>query len=54
MSQPQAAPPNRPPSTVKRADTYRDSYANSVQMRMSVWDFFLVFGTMHQDSREGA
>jgi len=28
---------------------YRDSYANSVQVRMSVWDFFLVFGTMHQD-----
>jgi hypothetical protein len=29
---------------------YRDSYANSVQVRMSVWDFFLVFGTMHQSS----
>lgn len=29
---------------------YRNSYANSVQVRMSVWDFFLVFGTMHQNS----
>jgi hypothetical protein len=29
---------------------YRDGYANSVQVRMSVWDFFLVFGTMSQDS----
>ena len=29
---------------------YRDSYANSVQVRMSVWDFFLVFGTMRQDN----
>jgi hypothetical protein len=27
---------------------YRESYANSVQVRMSVWDFQLVFGTMHQ------
>ena len=29
---------------------YRDGYANSVQVRMSVWDFFLVFGTMSQDN----
>ena len=29
---------------------YRESYANSVQVRMSVWDFFLVFGTMHQQA----
>jgi hypothetical protein len=28
---------------------YRDGYANSVQVRMSVWDFFLDFGTMSQD-----
>ena len=31
---------------------YRDGYANSVQVRMSVWDFFLVFGTMTQDTPE--
>jgi hypothetical protein len=29
----------------KSAD-YRDSYANSVQIRLSVWDFMLVFGTL--------
>ena len=29
---------------------YRDSYANSVQVRVNVWDFFLVFGTMQQRS----
>jgi hypothetical protein len=23
---------------------YRDNYANSVQMRVSLWDFFLLFG----------
>jgi flagellar protein FlaG len=28
---------------------YRDSYANSVQMRVNLWDFFLLFGTVaHQ------
>ena len=31
-------------------DDYRDGYANSVQVRMSVWDFFLVFGTMTQQN----
>ena len=38
--------------TVKLTSTedYRDGYANSVQVRMSVWDFFLVFGTMSQDA----
>jgi hypothetical protein len=42
----------QPQVTARRADDYRDSYANSVQVRMSVWDFFLVFGTMHQESAE--
>ena len=27
---------------------YRESYANSVQIRVNGWDFFLVFGTMQQ------
>ena len=26
---------------------YRDGYANSVQVRVSVWDFLLVFGRLH-------
>ena len=29
---------------------YRETYANSVQIRVNVWDFFLVFGTMQQSS----
>jgi len=33
---------------LKNTPDYRESYANSVQVRMSVWDFQLVFGTMHQ------
>ena len=32
------------------SDDYRDGYSNSVQVRMSVWDFFLVFGTMTQQN----
>jgi hypothetical protein len=27
---------------------YRESYANSVQARVSLWDFFLLFGTINQ------
>jgi flagellar protein FlaG len=29
---------------------YRDSYANSVQMRVNLWDFFLLFGTVGHQS----
>ena len=29
---------------------YRENYANSVQVRVNVWDFFLVFGTLHQQT----
>jgi flagellar protein FlaG len=31
---------------------YRESYANSVQVRVNVWDFFLVFGTLQQQTPE--
>lgn len=36
--------------TLNKSETYRDSYANSVQVRLSVWDFFLVFGTLEQNA----
>lgn len=29
---------------------YRENYANSVQMRVNIWDFFLVFGTLQQQT----
>ncbi|MBV9301494.1 MAG: DUF3467 domain-containing protein [Acidobacteriaceae bacterium] len=32
---------------VNTAD-YRENYANSVQMRVNLWDFFLMFGTINQ------
>ena len=34
---------------VNNAD-YREGYSNSVQVRWSVWDFFLVFGMFQQQS----
>ena len=46
-------PMNTPPQpNVKFVNTpeYREAYANSVQIRVNVWDFFLVFGTMQQSS----
>ena len=36
--------------TVTKSESYRNNYANSVQVRMSVWDFFLVFGAARQES----
>ena len=50
MSEQKNIPSGQPELNVSRTPDYRDSYANSVQVRMSVWDFFLVFGTMHQES----
>jgi hypothetical protein len=29
---------------------YRENYANSVQVRVNIWDFFLLFGTINQSS----
>src|ERR1700751_516879 len=29
---------------------YRENYANSVQVRVSLWDFYLMFGTINQSS----
>ena len=38
-------------STAQTSD-YRESYANSVQVRVSVWDFQLVFGLASSESPE--
>ena len=34
----------QPEIRIRNRDDYREGYANSVQVRMSVWDFFLNFG----------
>jgi hypothetical protein len=51
MSQTFTQPDNTRITLAKTAD-YRDSYANSVQVRLSIWDFFLVFGTLSQQTPE--
>ena len=38
--------------TLDKTPDYRDSYANSVQVRLSVWDFHLVFGTLEQTAAD--
>ncbi len=51
MSQP-TRPAGEPVLKLVQSETYREGYANSVQVRMSVWDFFLGFGTLSQSSPE--
>jgi hypothetical protein len=43
-------PIHTPNLNIVHTPDYRDSYSNSVQVRASVWDFMLVFGTARQDS----
>lgn len=42
--------PTQPPPKIHLTNTtdYRESYANSVQVRVNLWDFFLMFGTVNQ------
>lgn len=47
MNQP--APPR---VNIVEQEDYRASYANSVQVRASVWDFFLQFGTVAKQTQE--
>jgi hypothetical protein len=42
--------PAQPNVKLINAPDYREAYANSVQMRVNVWDFFMVFGTLQQQS----
>ena len=45
---------NQPQTRIvlEKAPDYRESYANSVQIRVNLWDFFLLFGTLNQTSPE--
>jgi hypothetical protein len=42
--------PPQPNVKLSNAPDYREAYANSVQMRVNVWDFFMVFGTLQEQS----
>jgi len=39
-----------PPQVIRleKSPEYREAYANSVQIRVNLWDFFLMFGTINQ------
>src|ERR1700684_2590536 len=44
--------PQQPQVNLTQTADYRESYANSVQVRVSVWDFQLVFGLASSESPE--
>jgi hypothetical protein len=46
--------PSNPQPKIQLNQTaeYREIYSNSVQVRVSVWDFLLVFGLVHQETPE--
>ena len=44
------ANPTQPEIKLVNTPEYRENYANSVQVRVNVWDFYLVFGTLQQQS----
>jgi flagellar protein FlaG len=39
-----------PKIQVANTPDYREHYANSVQVRVNLWDFFLLFGTLTQNA----
>ena len=42
----------QPKMNLVQSPEYRESYANSVQVRVSVWDFQLVFGLASSETPE--
>ena len=42
----------QPHLNLAQTSDYRESYANSVQVRVSVWDFQLIFGLASSESPE--
>jgi len=44
--------PDNTQITLNKTETYRESYSNSVQIRLSIWDFLLVFGTLEQTAQD--
>ncbi|MCU1284535.1 MAG: hypothetical protein JWO13_885 [Acidobacteriales bacterium] len=44
--------PPQPKINLSNSTEYRESYANSVQIHVSVWDFLLTFGRLQQQTPE--
>lgn len=45
--QPQMTQPN---ITISEGDTYYEVYSNHAQIRANVWDFYIGFGRIHQNT----
>jgi len=45
-------PSQSPKIQLSNSADYRDGYANSVQIRVNLWDFFLMFGTISQSAAD--
>src|ERR1700759_258361 len=45
---------NQPQPKIQLSTTseYREAYANSVQIRVNLWDFFLLFGLVNQTAAD--
>ena len=52
MSNTPTTPRPEPRITLTKSNDYRTGYANSVQVRPSVWDFALIFGTLNQTAAD--
>lgn len=44
--------PAQPRIVLERSGDYREGYANSVQIRVNLWDFFLMFGQLNQTTAD--
>lgn len=42
--------PNAPKIQLSNSGEFREGYANSVQVRVSLWDFYLMFGRIAQSA----
>ena len=42
----------QPRISLERSADYRENYANSVQVRVNLWDFFLSFGIVNQTTAD--
>jgi hypothetical protein len=42
----------QPNIQINNTPDFRETYANSVQVRMSVWDFYVAFGTLQPQTKE--
>jgi flagellar protein FlaG len=45
-------PPQQPHIQLVKSPEYRETYANSVQVRVNLWDFFLSFGVITQTAAD--